>query len=152
MRILAAIMPCCALLGAGLAWTAADDKAAAKKDEIPKELIGTWEQVIAQVGNQINRPDAAGNGTVKHLHVTQTHFNRVAFLSKTKQLLGVVGGRCAFAGGKYSETIEYADETARKTAMDQKPLEFTIDLKNDMLVLKRVEANPDYSEVWKRVK
>jgi hypothetical protein len=146
-------MACCAVLGGALlAWTAADDKPAAKKDEIPKDLIGSWEQVIAQVGNQINRPDAAGNGTVKHLHVTPTHFNRIVYLSKTKQLLGVVGGRCTFAGAKYSETIEYADEASRKVAADQKPLEFTIDIKNDMLVLKRVGGDPEYSEVWKRVK
>jgi hypothetical protein len=129
-----------------------DEKKEVKGAAIPKDLLGTWEQVIAQVGNQVHRPDAAAAGTVKHLHVTPTHFTRVTYLAKTKQLLGVVGGRCSNVDGKYVETIEFADEASRKAAAGEKPLEFTIDIKNDSLVLKRVGGNPDYSEVWKRVK
>ena len=130
----------------------ADEKKGGKSSEIPKELLGSWEQVVAQVGNQIQKPDAAGAGTVKQLHITATHFTRVTYLSKTKQLLGVVGGRCSIADNKYVEVIDFADEASRKAATDQKPLEFTIDVKNDSLILKRVGGNPDYSEVWKRVK
>ena len=50
------------------------------------------------------------------------------------------------------EAIDFADEASRKAAGDLKPLEFTIDLKNDSLVLKRAGGNPDYSEIWQRVK
>ena len=67
----------------------ADDKTGGRSGEIPKELLGSWEQVVAQVGNQIQKPDAAGNGAVKQLHITATHFTRVTYLTKTKQLLGV---------------------------------------------------------------
>ena len=148
-RAVAVLMVTCTLCQFGFG---ADEKKLAKSGEIPKELLGSWEQVVAQVGNQIQKPDAAGAGTVKQLHITATHFTRVTYLTKTKQLLGVVGGRCSVADSKYVEAIDFADEASRKAAADQKPLEFTIDVKNDSLILKRVGGNPDYSEVWKRVK
>jgi hypothetical protein len=152
MRAARAMMLLIVTLTLWLAPVGADEKKVAKSDEAPKELQGSWEQVIAQVGNQIQKPDAGGVGAVKQLHITATHFTRVTYLSKTKQLLGVVGGRCSGGNGKYVETIDFADEASRKAAADQKPLEFTIDLKNDSLILKRVGGNPEYSEVWKRVK
>ena len=135
-----------ALLSAAL-WGADAPK---KKADLPAGLAGTWEQVIAQTGNQIIPADAAKNGTVKTLHMTATHFTRVAYLSKSKQILGIVGGQISILNGNYVENIEYADEAARKAADGQKPMEFKIELKNDLLTLKQVGANPEYSEVWKR--
>jgi hypothetical protein len=130
----------------------ADEKKGAKSGEFPKELPGSWEQVIAQVGNQIQKPDPGGAGVVKQLHITATHFTRITYLPKTKQLLGVVGGRCSTSDGKYIETIDVADEASRQAVGALKPLEFTVDVKNDSLVLKRVGGDPDDSEVWKRVR
>jgi hypothetical protein len=156
MRFLRTSILICGVIVAVAAFLRADEKPDEKKAEkaeaIPQALIGSWEQVIAQVGNQITQPDAAGKGTVKSLHITPTHFNRVVYLSKTKQLLGVVGGCCQLLDGKYVETIDYADEASRKAAEGQKPLEFQLEVKQDMLTLKRVGGTPDYSEVWKRVK
>jgi hypothetical protein len=120
------------------------------KDRIPNDLLGTWQQVVAQTGNQIHRPDAAG--AVKQLHITSTHFNRVVHSPKTKQLQGVVGGRYSFSGGNYVETIDYADEASRKAAEGQKPMRFAVDIKEETLVLKLVDPDTNYSEVWKRVK
>jgi hypothetical protein len=130
----------------------ADEKKAGKSNEFPKELQGSWEQVIAQVGKQIQKPDPGGAGVVKQMHITATHFTRITYLPKTKQLLGVVGGRCSIIDGKYVESIDVADDASRKAVGDQNSLEFTVDVKNDSLVLKRVGGNPDYSEVWKRIK
>jgi hypothetical protein len=128
-----------------LTWADADDS---KKAGIPKELLGSWEQVIAQKGNQITRPDAADKDMVKSLHITATHFNRVAYNAKTKQLFGVVGGHAKISDGRYVETIEFADEASRKAAEGQNPVEFTFDVKDDVLTLK-LEG---YTEVWKRAK
>jgi hypothetical protein len=140
------------LFGSALLGVAVFAGGDAKSKGPPAEMIGSWEQVVAQNGNQVIPADAAKNGTVKLLHLTPTHFQRVAYLSKTKQLLGVAGGRLKFADGVLTESIDFADEASRKAAEGQKPLEFRVELKQDLLTLTRVAANPPYSEVWKRIR
>jgi len=137
------------LCGACGAFFAAEP--AAKKDAAAADVVGTWQQVVVLLGNEVRPPKKDGT-EAKLLHITPTHFTRVVYNPKTGQLLGVVGGTCPLAADKHIETIAYADEGSRKQAEGQKPLEFQSKLEGDMLTLTLPGANPQYVETWKRVK
>jgi|GEM_PF-5799836 len=122
-----------------------------KKDAPPADVIGTWQQVVVLVGNEVRPPKKDGT-EVKLLHITPTHFTRIVYNPKSSQLLGVVGGTCPLAAGKHVETVAYADEGSRKQAEGKAPLEFQSMLEGDMLTLALPGANPKYVETWKRVK
>jgi hypothetical protein len=123
---------------------------AGKAGATPEELVGSWKQVIVILGKEVRPPKADGS-EVKLLHVTPTHFTRIAHNPKTRQLYGVVGGRCTAADGKYVETIEYADEGSRKAAEGQKPMEFTYTIAKGQLQLKLADPKSEYTEIWSRV-
>jgi len=122
-----------------------------KKEAAPADIVGTWQQVVAVVGKEVRPPKKDGT-EVKLLHITPTHFTRIVYNPKTKQLMGVVGGTCPLAANKHVETIEYADEASRKQAEGQAPLEFQYKVEGDSLILTLPNAATAYSETWKRVK
>ncbi len=122
-----------------------------KKEAAPADIVGTWQQVVLLIGNEVRPPKQDGT-EVKLLHITPTHFTRTVYNPKTKQLMGVVGGTCPLAAGKHVETIAYADEASRKQAEGQKPLDFQAKLEGEILTLTLPGANPQYVETWKRVK
>ena len=122
-----------------------------KKDAAAANIVGSWQQVVAVVGNEVRPPKKDGT-EFKLLHITPTHFTRIVYNPKTSQLLGVVGGTCPLAADKHVETIAYADEGARKQAEGQAPLEFQYKIDGDLLILTLPAAAAQYSETWKRVK
>ena len=122
-----------------------------KKDALPAGIVGTWQQVVAVVGKEVQPPKKDGT-EVKLMHVTPTHFTRIVYNPKTNQLLGVVGGTCALAVDKHVETIAYADEASRKQVEGQAPLEFQYKIEGDLLTMTLPAAAAQYSETWKRVK
>lgn len=122
-----------------------------KKDATPADIVGSWQQVVAVVGKEVRPPKKDGT-EVKLLHITPTHFTRIAYNPKTNQLLGVVGGTCPLVADKHVETIAYADEGSRKQAEGQAPLEFQYKIEGDLLMLTLPGAATTYSETWKRVK
>ncbi len=142
---------CCSVIPCATCGTFFAAEPAAKQDAAPADVVGTWQQVVAVLGNEVRPPKKDGS-EVKLLHITPTHFTRIVYNPKTKQLLGVVGGTCPLAAGQHVETIEYADEASRKQAEGQKPLEFQVKLEGEILTLTLAGANPQYIETWKRVK
>lgn len=148
--ILSAAIGCCVILCAtyGRIFSA---EPAPLKDAAPADVVGTWQQVVVVLGNEVRPPKKDGT-EVKLLHITPTHFTRIVYNPKTNQLLGVVGGTCPLAAGKHVETIAYADEASRKQAEGQAPLEFQVKLEGEMLTLTLPNAKPQYVETWKRVK
>jgi hypothetical protein len=129
---------------------AARAEEAVKAGVTPKELVGSWKQVIAIVGKEVRPPKQDGT-EVKLLHLTPTHFTRIVYNPKSKQLYGFVGGSCSAADGKYQENIDYADEGSRKAAEGHKPMQFSYKIENGQLQLKLIDPGSEYTEIWARV-
>jgi hypothetical protein len=116
------------------------------------ELTGSWKQVSMRLGAETK--EGGGNGKTKLLHVTPTHFTRIAFDPNTKQLFGVVGGTYTIAGETYRETIAYADESTRKALEKDNSAGLTFEwkLENEQLKLTLVGGGQTYVETWERLK
>jgi hypothetical protein len=120
----------------------------AKDNALPKELVGSWRIVSRSLGQEERK---AAPGEERLLHITPTHMTRIVFYPKTRKLAGVVGGSVAIAGGKYVETIQWADEASRMGKDAPESLTFDYKLEKNQLRLELMAAGQKYVELWQRV-
>lgn len=117
--------------------------------DMPNDLVGTWQLIARKMGDAERR--AAAN-EMRLLHVTPTHMSRVVYDPMTRKILGAVGGRVTVEGGKYMETIEWADEGSRRGRAQTDSVEFDYKLEKDQLRLEQMAGDKMYVEIWERVK
>jgi len=101
---------------------------------------GAWELAAPDFG--------AGVREVKM--ISAHRFSWTTFNDATHELLAAGGGRCAMAGGRYVETLEYS--MGSTAGLVGHPLRFELVVHGDTLLQRGVADGglPDLREVWHR--